>query len=196
MACGRAVYVYDFTGGDGWVMPEAYPSMEADNFGGQVTDWMPSSERLASDLHDYRPEMGVANRDLVLAHHTASDHVHALLGLFRRLNPRARPVAAPLREVARLVRLQWTTEFEVLGTRRALTQQAEETRRLEAHVKELEAENRRLEKHQRGLAELETYARSVEAESSELRRQLDQRRVRAGIALGRFADRLRLHCAP
>ena len=84
----------------------------------------------------------------------------------------------------------------MLGTRRALTQQAEETRRLEAHVKELEAENRRLEEHQRGLAELETYARSVEAESSELRRQLDQRRVRAGIALGRFADRLRLHRAP
>ena len=82
MACGRAVYVYDFAGGDGWVMPEAYPAMEADNFGGQATDWMPSSERLASDLDDYRPEMGVANRDLVLAHHTASDHVHALLGLF------------------------------------------------------------------------------------------------------------------
>ena len=192
MACGRAVYVYDFAGGDGWVTPERYPAMEADNFVGQATDWMPSAERLASDLNNYRAEMGVANRDLVLAHHTASDHVHALLSLLRRLNPRARPVAAPLREVARLVRLQWTTELEVLGTRQALTQQAQQTERLEARLAELEAENRQLEERQRGLDELATYARSVEAESAELRRQLEQRRVRAGIALGRFADRLRL----
>jgi hypothetical protein len=192
MACGRAAYVYDFGGGDGWVTPEAYPAMEADNFGGQATDWMPSSDRLASDLGDYRPDMGVANRDLVLAHHTAGDHVYALLTLFERLNPRAQPVAAPLRELARLVRLQWTTELELLGTRRALTQQAEETRRLEAHMTELEAENRRLEEHQRRLEEVASYARSVEAESAELRRQLEQRRVRAGIGLGRFADRLRL----
>jgi hypothetical protein len=195
MACGRAVYVYDFGGGDGWVTPEAYPAMEADNFGGQATDWTPSSERLAADLGDYRPEMGLANRDLVFAHHGAGDHVHALLELFGRLNPRAGPVAAPLRELARLVRLQWATELELLGTRRALTKQGEETRRVEAHVADLETENRRLEEHQRGLEELETYARSVEAESAELRRQLEQRRVRAGIALGRFADRLRLHRA-
>jgi hypothetical protein len=195
MACGRAVYVYDFAGGDGWVTPEAYPALEADNFGGQATDWMPSSERLASDLDDYRPEMGLANRDLVLAHHTAGDHVHALLALFGRLNPRARPVAAPLRELARLVRLQWATELELVGTRRALTQHAEQTRRLEAHLDELEAENQRLVDHQRGLEELETYARSVGAESAQLRKQLEQRRVRAGIALGRFADRLRLRRA-
>jgi hypothetical protein len=200
MSCGRAVYVYDFAGGDGWVTPEAYPAMEADNFGGQATDWTLSSEQLASDLDDYRPEMGLANRDLVLAHHTAADHVHALLGLFRTLNPRAEPVAAPLRELARLVRLQWITELELLGTRQALRLEAERTTKLEARVAELEAENRQLEERQRGfeelrrsVEELSTYARSVEAESAALRAQLEQRRVRAGIALGRFADRLRFH---
>jgi hypothetical protein len=205
MACGRAVYVYDFGGGDGWVTPEAYPAMEADNFGGQATDWMPSAERLASDLDDYRPEMGLANRDLILAHHTAGDHVHELLTLFAKLTQRAQSVAAPLRELARLVRLQWTTELEVLGTRRALTLEAEQTRKLgarlaelEARLAELEAESHQLEELQRAFeelqrsfAELSTYARRVEAESAELRGQLEQRRVRAGIALGRFADRLR-----
>ena len=120
MACGRAVYVYDLGGGDGWVTPESYPALEADDFGGQATDWMPSVERLTSDLDEYRPEMGLSNRDLILAHHTAGDHVRALLSLFRRLNPRARPVGAPLRELARLVRLQRTTELHPIATQRAL----------------------------------------------------------------------------
>jgi hypothetical protein len=36
MACGRAVYVYDWNGADGWVTPERYPELEADNFGGRL----------------------------------------------------------------------------------------------------------------------------------------------------------------
>ena len=35
MACGRAVYVYDTFGGDGWVTPAAYAALEADHFAGQ-----------------------------------------------------------------------------------------------------------------------------------------------------------------
>jgi hypothetical protein len=221
MACGRAVYVYDLGGGDGWVTPESYAAQEADDFGGQATDWMPSVERLTSDLDEYRPEMGLSNRDLILAHHTAGDHVRALLSLFRRLNPRARPVGAPLRELARLVRLQRTTELHPIATQRVLHEQAEATRALEARVAELEAENRRLEEREReleahassvdgrvaeleaengrrarGIVELEAYARSVEAKSAELEGQLQQRRVRAGIALGRLADGLRPHREP
>jgi predicted nuclease with TOPRIM domain len=76
----------------------------------------------------------------------------------------------------------------------------ERERELEAHassvdgrVAELEAENGR---RARGIVELEAYARSVEAKSAELEGQLQQRRVRAGIALGRLADRLRPHREP
>ena len=32
MACGRAAFVYDHLGGDGWVTPESYPALEAINF--------------------------------------------------------------------------------------------------------------------------------------------------------------------
>ena len=38
MACGRAVYLYDMFGGDGWVTPDTYAAMEADQFAGQATD--------------------------------------------------------------------------------------------------------------------------------------------------------------
>ncbi len=32
MALGRAAYVWDYAGGDGWVTPETYPALEADGF--------------------------------------------------------------------------------------------------------------------------------------------------------------------
>ena len=37
MSCGRAVYLYDQFGGDGWVTPDNYPAFEADHFAGQAT---------------------------------------------------------------------------------------------------------------------------------------------------------------
>ena len=50
MACGRAVYVFDVFGGDGWVTPERYPGLEADNFAGQATGRVVDAEALARDL--------------------------------------------------------------------------------------------------------------------------------------------------
>ena len=92
MACGRAAYVLDVVGGDGWVTEERYPAMEADNFSGQATEWSLDRERLIADLADYRPDMGQVNRDLVLTHHDARSHAYALVALFRRLSPRPEPV--------------------------------------------------------------------------------------------------------
>ena len=53
MACGRAVYVYDTFGGDGWVTPDTYAAMEADHFAGQATDRVIGVEEMARDLADY-----------------------------------------------------------------------------------------------------------------------------------------------
>jgi hypothetical protein len=53
MACGRAVYVYDMFGGDGWVTPEAYPALEADHFAGQATDRVIGPAELERDLADH-----------------------------------------------------------------------------------------------------------------------------------------------
>ena len=93
MACGRAVYVLDFLGGDGWVTPQSYAAMEADMFAGQATDRVIDAAALAADLVDYRREMGVVNRDLVLQHHSARDHVIALLAVIGEHAPQQRAAA-------------------------------------------------------------------------------------------------------
>jgi hypothetical protein len=110
MACGRAVYVYDMFGGDGWVTPEAYPALEADHFAGQATDRVIGPAELERDLADYHPSMGTANRDLVLQHHRARDHVIELLAAVGEVAAPAERPSLPLRELGRLTALQWSWE--------------------------------------------------------------------------------------
>jgi hypothetical protein len=178
MASGRAAYIYDHNGGDGWVTSERYALLEADNFGGQAEPTAADLERIRSDLRDYRPDMGAANRQLAVAKHSANKHAQELALLFQRLNPRSRPVDGPLRELARLVRVQ--TDID----RRAhtLSVEARQAREREDGVRaELAAA-------QAQLAELDATARdALERERSLLR----QRRVRLGLALARPLDRAR-----
>ncbi len=106
MACGKAVYVFDVFGGDGWVTPEVYPTMEADHFAGLATGRVLDADEIAADLADYDPEMGVANRDLVMQHHRVRDHVAEFLEAVPegRVAQRA---TTPHAELSRLVALQW-----------------------------------------------------------------------------------------
>ncbi len=114
MACGKAVYLYDIGGADGWVTPPRYEALEADGFAGGADRIPASAARLRSDLQRYSPAMGVANRDLAVAHHGARRHAEQLAELFRQLSSRGR-ITAPFEELARLVRVQWQTESTVLG---------------------------------------------------------------------------------
>jgi hypothetical protein len=109
MACGRAVYVYDTFGGDGWVTPQTYPALEADHFAGQATGRVIGVAELERDLAEYDPGMGAVNRDLVLQHHSARDHAIAFLAAVAEPPPPQRP-PAPLRELSRLAALQWSWE--------------------------------------------------------------------------------------
>jgi hypothetical protein len=81
MAMGRAAYVWDYAGGDGWVTPENYPALEADGFSGAATDTVIDVDRLRGDFADYRPELGAVGFDLVRKHHSATDHAEALTDL-------------------------------------------------------------------------------------------------------------------
>ncbi len=108
MACGRAVYVLDTFGGDGWVTPDAYAALEADHFAGQATDRVIGTADLERDLAGYDREMGTANRDLVVQHHSARDHVIELLAAVA--GPAQERAPAPLRELSRLTSLQWSWE--------------------------------------------------------------------------------------
>jgi hypothetical protein len=119
MACGRAVYVLDIFGGDGWVTPDRYAAFEADNFAGQATDRVIDAAALSADLSGYRQEMGIVNRDLVLQHHTARDHVVALLNAIAERSPQGRS-SAPLQELSRLAALQWSWQQTALELRSQL----------------------------------------------------------------------------
>jgi len=102
---GRAAYVYGDDGGDGWVTAERYERLEADGFSGRADPSATTYEHLRADLDRYDPTMGPANRELAGAH-DARRHAQQLAEALRALAPRRDPVAAPLRELARLVRLE------------------------------------------------------------------------------------------
>lgn len=107
MACGRAAYVYDWHGGEGWVTADSYREIEADGIAGRSGRRILDRVGLAADLAAYDPGMGPVNHDLVVSHHRANVHAQELVGLFERLGtPPPRP-RAPLAEMARLVRLEW-----------------------------------------------------------------------------------------
>ena len=136
MACGRAVYVFDLFGGDGWVTPELYPALEADQFAGLATGRMIGHEELVRDLAGYDAAMGAANRDLVLQHHDARTHVVELLeALEAHAPPAVRPVSA-LREAARLTSLQWSWESRARSAERwigSTLAEAQDARALAEH---------------------------------------------------------------
>lgn len=114
MACGRAAFVYDWAGGEGWVTAGTYPTIEADGFAGR-SEAVLDADGLAESLRGYDRSMGSVNRDLVIAHHRANVHAQQLLDLLGELPPTTAPPDAPLAEMARLVRLQWRARSEVHG---------------------------------------------------------------------------------
>lgn len=117
MAAGRAAYVYGVIGGDGWVTPERYPTMEADGFAGtSATSIVLDGDRLADDLRSWDENMGEVNRDLAAAHHTAREHAIELVHLARSLD--ASPPTEPSlnEELAHLIRLQWQIEGQAAAS--------------------------------------------------------------------------------
>lgn len=171
MACSRAVFVYDQFGCDGWVTPDSYPAIEADNFAGQATAAVASPDKLRAALDEYDPAMGVANRDLVTRHHSARKHTHAVVELLRGLDAREAAPDVPLRELARMVRVQWATE------ERAYRQAAENTA---LHARLLEVDCAR-----------ETAEQAAAAAERRYAEVLATRRHRAASLVGRISDRLR-----
>jgi hypothetical protein len=173
--------VFDTFGSDGWVTPESYARLEADNFSGQTGSPPVDVERLRSDLALYRPDMGAANRELAVVHHSANKHAVELVELFERLAPRGAQPTAPLRELGRLVRVQWGIE------ERAQTAAAE-ARRVREENEQLRRHLRELEPVAASAPELERSAREAHEAVCDL---LAQRRVRFGFALARPLDFLR-----
>jgi hypothetical protein len=177
MACGRAAYVYDWKGGDGWMTPESYPEIEADGIAGCTGRTVIDPQRLARDLPGYSPSMGPVNHDLVMGNHRANVHAQELVGIFKRLgDPPARP-RAPLQEMARLVRLEWRARGDVQALARENT-----------HLQNLlqQSEREAAAEHRRSVEALQAQAQAYESTASwRLTRPLRA----LGNALGRAGRR-------
>lgn len=126
MGCGRAVFVIDHNGAEGWVTADNYESLVRDNFGGRSEMIPLTVESLASALRDYDPAMGLVNRDFIVAHHDAIDHAAALTEIVRshvggggeRLDP------ANVGELARMARVNWRHQSDAFQTRRLMEMQS------------------------------------------------------------------------
>lgn len=176
MSCGRAAYIYDHNGGDGWVTHDRYAQQEADNFDGRADPRPVDAARLREDLHAYRAEMGPVNRDLAVTHHSAGSHGEALVELFGRMAPRNEDPAAPLDELNRLTRMQWRADAQALGfEHEAKLLRAELERRNRDQV-ELQDENVRA---WRAAADAEQRAAAAEREAAQARKSIAKLVIKA-----------------
>lgn len=153
MACARAAFAYGYLGGDGWVTAESYPALESINFAhASGNDSMVTPEILAQRLGEYRQAMGAVNLDLSRMHHSAARHAEELVALFERLAPAHPPDGTPLREFARMSRVQWQTESRALGL-------AHEARLLSTRAQDAEARADAAEKRLEALRSAPWYRR-------------------------------------
>ncbi|HEX6229156.1 MAG TPA: hypothetical protein VFZ41_06800 [Solirubrobacterales bacterium] len=134
MAMGRAAYVWDYAGGDGWVTPESYPALEADGFSGAATDAIIDADRLRADFAGYRPELGALGFDLVRTHHSATEHAEALVEV---LGGASAPASEDVLEtLALLVRAEYRAAVRAEGleyeTRRLLKEREAQRARADA----------------------------------------------------------------
>jgi hypothetical protein len=167
MACGKAVYVFDAFGGDGWVTGDNYAALEADNFAGLAADGPVDRGRLTADLNRYDPDMGWINRELVVKHHSARSQAQGLVEVLRGPPPRRADSASSPAEGARMVRSAWRMQRQAVSTAREAAALTAERNLWRARA--LEAE------------------RQLDA----AREFIGTRRVRAGLSLGRCLDRVR-----
>ncbi len=82
MACGRAVYIYDYQGADGWITPESVAEIQRCNFSGRRYGRRLSEEALVEDLRRYDPAMGPANRAIAEAQFSLEAYLPRLLDLY------------------------------------------------------------------------------------------------------------------
>nr|MDQ2981667.1 hypothetical protein [Actinomycetota bacterium] len=166
--------VYGGDGGDGWVTGERYELLEAGGFSGRAEPTATDFESLRRDLDAYDPAMGPANRELALAH-SARTHAQELVGIFDALAPRRDPVDAPLRELARLVRVE-------AATARRADAAAAESHEARARAQELEQQLVEARERNEALAErvagLEQALREAEEREAAAAAAQKQRGVR------------------
>ena len=177
LAEGRAAYVYGEDGGDGWVTPERYEALEADGFSGRLGPTTTTFERLRADFEGYDPALGPAGRELAQAH-DARAHAQQLVAAFDEVKPRRDPVDAPLRELARVVRVEAATARRAAAAAASAERAGARAHALEQQLAAARAGNAELEARR---DELERKLREAEAQLEQLEAQR-KRGVRSLLA--------------
>lgn len=176
MGCGRAAYVYDGFGTDGWVTPENLELLMERGISGTATSKTASLPNLLADLKLYDPAMGEINRDLALNKFSSVRHTSALVSAIQELlgQELAAPTNDHASELARLARVSWRHELQAFG----LNAQLQETWTVLAELKRREAD---FERNERAAEEAERKLAAI----------VDSTRWRLLSALLRPFDRLR-----
>jgi hypothetical protein len=202
MSCGRPVFVFDQFGGDGWVTADRYSAMEADNFAGLSGPPIADHDRLVDELSNYDPRMGIVNRELAVANHGARAHSQRLYELLARVDPPVRLDGAPLRELSRLVGLQWRAESRAAGLEEANRRASEHAVGLSEQATLMAEELEAVRRHASAVTVEAQAAREARDRAErerdrladELRRAqavIGTRRVRGGLLVGRVTDAMR-----
>lgn len=137
MACGRAAYVYDMWGGDGWVTPESYDRIAARGFGGVALPGDRDAGRIADDLAAYSPALGGWGAETVLQKHSLEEHVRSLLEIARAATGAntSNEDFSSRRELARLARQSWRHEGQAHVLSEQLKQQSLRVTELEDELR-------------------------------------------------------------
>ncbi len=184
MSCGRPAYLFDSFGGDGWITPDTYRAIEADGFTGQLGERGLDVQRLRADLAAYDPELGRLGRELVLRHHDARQHAHAVLEVLAALGAGHGRAPTLETELSRQVRLRWSVEADLFGLRAEMrrthtwTDEVQATAAREVELARQETEHARAEVAE-VLAELEKVRERVE-DYQQRNRRLRRRLRRLG----------------
>ncbi len=197
MASGRAAYVFGEAGGDGWVTAENYHLMESAGFDGRALGRSIDAEVMAGELAEWDEQLGEVGRGLVAGDHAGDLHAMQLVELIRRLGGSALTPMAPAEELARLVRMEWSS-FEAsqvaIHEARRLREQNAQLRDQLGH-----AQADRLA-HQQRSQQLEHLLQEREGQRQELEGTLQEltgsKRYRLAGTLMRPLDRLRMARAP
>lgn len=101
MASGRAVFVYDLFGADGWVTPETVDEIASHTFSGKRFARRLTSDDLVAEFERYDPKMGPANRRIAEERYGVGAHVDRLLAVYREAAESFEPrrLSLPAQEV-------------------------------------------------------------------------------------------------
>jgi glycosyltransferase involved in cell wall biosynthesis len=91
MACGRAVYVYDRFGADGWVTPGSIDEIASCTFSGKRYRRRLTAGELVGELKRYDAGMGAENRRLAEERYDIDRYLPRLLGVYGEAHEAFRP---------------------------------------------------------------------------------------------------------